>query len=93
MEVRIEGMHEKMGDTEEKKKSKNVERDGEECKMKRARRTAEEIEKKYKCDVPYCERLYGSEGSLQQHIKLKHPHLYHKSHDESTPLRQDELSF
>jgi hypothetical protein len=26
--------------------------------------------------VDYCERVYGAEGSLQQHIKLKHPELY-----------------
>ena len=55
----------------------------EENRAKRSRRTAEEIEKKFKCEVSQCERFYGSEGSLQQHIKLKHPELYHKSQSES----------
>jgi hypothetical protein len=43
---------------------------------KRTRRTAEEIERKYYCLAEFCDRCYGSEGSLQQHIKLKHPELY-----------------
>lgn len=38
---------------------------------KHNRRTAKEIEKEYKC--PYkCGKLYGSEGSLNLHMKLKH---------------------
>jgi hypothetical protein len=45
-------------------------------RKKRVRRTAEEIERKYYCNVERCGRNYGSEGSLQQHIKLKHPELY-----------------
>eukprot|EP00830_Metopus_es_P017276 TRINITY_DN560_c0_g3_i1.p1 TRINITY_DN560_c0_g3~~TRINITY_DN560_c0_g3_i1.p1 ORF type:complete len:176 (-),score=28.26 TRINITY_DN560_c0_g3_i1:12-539(-) len=39
---------------------------------KRHRRTAEEIERHYKCPVPGCMRSYGAEGSLTQHIKMKH---------------------
>ena len=42
-------------------------------KKKRSRRGAEEIERKYKCHVHNCEKSYGSEGSLNQHIRLKHP--------------------
>ena len=34
------------------------------------------IEKKHRCKAPYCEKSYGAEGSLQQHIKIKHPELY-----------------
>lgn len=45
-------------------------------KKKRLRRTAEEIERPFVCDVHKCHKCYGSEGSLQQHIKLKHPELY-----------------
>lgn len=60
--------------------------------MKRARRTAEEIEKRFKCEVAFCERLYGSEGSLQQHIKLKHPELYHKSQEEESMAAPQDLS-
>jgi hypothetical protein len=40
-------------------------------KRKRHRRTAPEISRHYKCPTSY-----GSEGSLNQHIKLKHPELY-----------------
>jgi hypothetical protein len=45
-------------------------------KKKRNRRTADEIEKHYTCSIERCQRNYGSEGSLIQHIKLKHPDLY-----------------
>jgi len=45
-------------------------------RKKRFRRTANEIEKSFKCDVPRCNRSYGSEGSLLQHLKLKHPEKY-----------------
>lgn len=40
-------------------------------RKKHNRRTAKEIAKEYKC--PYkCGKLYGSEGSLNLHMKLKH---------------------
>ena len=45
-------------------------------KNKRFRRTAHEIERFYRCSVKSCEKSYGSEGSLNQHYKLKHPEIY-----------------
>lgn len=45
-------------------------------KRKRHRRTATEIARHYKCPVEECPKSYGSEGSLNQHIKLKHPEFY-----------------
>eukprot|EP00826_Nyctotherus_ovalis_P002022 TRINITY_DN10384_c0_g3_i1.p1 TRINITY_DN10384_c0_g3~~TRINITY_DN10384_c0_g3_i1.p1 ORF type:complete len:143 (-),score=36.42 TRINITY_DN10384_c0_g3_i1:117-545(-) len=41
-------------------------------KKKRHRRTAMEIERRYKCKIKGCGKSYGSEGSLSQHMKLKH---------------------
>lgn len=49
-------------------------------KPKRFRRTNEMIERNYKCTYEKCDKSYASEGSLQQHIKLKHedsPPQYH----------------
>jgi len=43
-----------------------------EDKKKRHRRTAVEINRHYKCPADICPKSYGSEGSLNQHIKLKH---------------------
>ena len=43
---------------------------------KRHRRTATEIQRHYKCQMPDCHKSYGSEGSLNQHMKLKHPEYY-----------------
>eukprot|EP01017_Pseudomicrothorax_dubius_P015015 TRINITY_DN17488_c0_g1_i1.p1 TRINITY_DN17488_c0_g1~~TRINITY_DN17488_c0_g1_i1.p1 ORF type:complete len:114 (+),score=15.09 TRINITY_DN17488_c0_g1_i1:328-669(+) len=45
-------------------------------KKKRQRRTATEIDRHYRC--PLCVKSYGSEGSLAQHIKLKHPGFDYK---------------
>ena len=45
-------------------------------KNKRMRRNADEIERYYKCSVKVCGKSYGSEGSLNQHYKLKHPEIY-----------------
>ena len=42
-------------------------------KPKRHRRTKGEIQRMYKCHSKGCSKSYGSEGSLNQHIKLKHP--------------------
>jgi hypothetical protein len=36
------------------------------------RRCANEIAKTYKCPYAGCEKFYGSEGSLNLHMKLKH---------------------
>lgn len=47
-------------------------------RKKRFRRTADEIEKAFVCQAEKCQRSYGSEGSLFQHIKLKHPEIYAK---------------
>jgi len=44
----------------------------EEKGKKRHRRTAQEIERKYRCEAPSCGKAYGSEGALKMHIRLKH---------------------
>ena len=36
------------------------------------RRANSMIDKKFTCPVKKCEKVYGSEGSLHQHIKIKH---------------------
>ena len=56
-------------------------------KRKRHRRTATEISRPYLCPIEDCPKSYGyvnyllyrffsSEGSLNQHLKLKHPEYY-----------------
>ena len=37
---------------------------------KRHRRNKNEIAREFKCNL--CEKKYGSEGSLKQHIRIKH---------------------
>ncbi|TNV82720.1 hypothetical protein FGO68_gene16820 [Halteria grandinella] len=42
-------------------------------KTKRIRRSAVQIDRTNQCTYPGCSKTYGSEGSLSQHIRLKHP--------------------
>jgi len=58
--------------------------DAAEEKKKRFRRVASEIDRHYRCPVESCQKSYGSEGSLNQHVKLKHP-----SFDGPLPTKQD----
>lgn len=44
-------------------------------KKKRHRRPAKEIAREFKCPKETCAKCYGSEGSLNQHIRLKHPEI------------------
>ena len=43
---------------------------------RRHRKTANEVERHYICPIQGCDKAYGSEGSLNQHVKLKHPEIY-----------------
>lgn len=45
---------------------------------RRKRRLKTEIERNYKCVVPGCPKAYGSENSLNQHLKLKHIDFWNK---------------
>jgi hypothetical protein len=48
-------------------------------KKKRYRRQADQIERHYRCPFDQCTKAYGSEGSLNQHTKLKHPEYFNSS--------------
>lgn len=52
---------------------KNQKNTSQEEKKKRHRRCANEIAREFYCKAPKCGKSYGSEGSLFQHMKLKHP--------------------
>lgn len=41
-------------------------------RKKHNRRCANDIERKFRCPYHKCEKFYGSEGSLNLHIKIKH---------------------
>ncbi|CAD8094289.1 unnamed protein product [Paramecium sonneborni] len=43
-----------------------------EDKRKRNRRSAVEIPRSHVCTISNCNKSYGSEGSLMQHMKIKH---------------------
>ena len=53
-----------------------------ECK-KRQRRGAKDIMRLYKCPVDGCSKSYGMEGTLNQHIKIKHNDYYNQMMESS----------
>jgi len=48
-------------------------------RKRRYRRRANQISRSYVCQLPTCRKAYGSEGSLNQHMKIKHPEYYQQS--------------
>nr|AAZ94902.1 putative zinc finger motif protein [Moneuplotes crassus] len=55
-------------------------------RKKRHRRPASEIQRHYVCPIISCTKRYGSEGSLNQHAKLKHPNLIRSNDPEQKNL-------
>lgn len=47
-------------------------------KKKRHRRPAKDIDRHFTCPILKCDKSYGSEGSLNQHIKQKHRKYWNK---------------
>ena len=47
-------------------------------KKKRHRRSAQEVDRHFHCPILKCDKSYGSEGSLNQHIKQKHSKYWNK---------------
>ena len=41
-------------------------------RRKRNRRNAQQIARRFRCPVKGCQKSYGMEGTLTQHIKIKH---------------------
>ena len=40
------------------------------------------------CRMPKCGKSYGSEGSLSQHMKLKHPEAYENDMKEEQEVKK-----
>jgi len=60
-----------------------------ESKKKRERRRACEIDRHYTCPIEKCQKSYGSEGSLNQHVKNKHPELANNPEFRMNSLKKD----
>jgi len=63
--------------------------DSSEAKKKRERRKACEIDRHYLCPVEKCGKSYGSEGSMNQHLKNKHPELANDAEWRSHHLKKE----
>ncbi|CDW73101.1 zinc c2h2 type family [Stylonychia lemnae] len=58
--------------------------------VRRNRRPAMQIQRLFKCPVANCNKTYGSDGSLNQHIKLKHPGIQYVSKRQAALKQQTE---
>jgi septal ring factor EnvC (AmiA/AmiB activator) len=47
-------------------------------KKKRKRKKKNEVERNYSCHIDGCQKSYGSENSLNQHMKIKHPDFWNR---------------
>lgn len=47
-------------------------------KKKRNRKKKSEVERNFICNIDGCQKSYGSENSLNQHMKIKHPEFWHR---------------
>ena len=45
-------------------------------KIKRKRRYACQIKREFECPIKECEKRYGTEASLTQHVKIKHDEFF-----------------
>ena len=61
-----------MADTQYSQVSQNEFERYESGRKRHFRRCANELDKDFKCPFPPCSKIYGSEGSLNLHMKLKH---------------------
>lgn len=48
-------------------------------KKKRKRKLKNEVIRNFKCGYPGCSKSYGSDNSLNQHVKIKHSEFWKKS--------------
>lgn len=48
-------------------------------KKKRKRKLKNEVTRNFKCGYPGCTKSYGSDNSLNQHVKIKHSEFWKKS--------------
>ena len=60
-------------------------------RKRRYRRKADEIVRAYKCPIPGCNKSYGTEGSLQQHLKQKHRKYFAKYVANKTKLENEKM--
>ncbi|KAL6068504.1 LPXTG cell wall anchor domain-containing protein [Balamuthia mandrillaris] len=47
----------------------------EDKRRKRRRRLASQIERKFPCQFARCNKAYGTQGALDQHVRKKHPNM------------------
>ena len=45
-------------------------------KPRRKRKKKSEVERNFSCNIDNCQKSYGSENSLNQHMKIKHPEFW-----------------
>lgn len=62
-------------------------------KKKRKRKLKTEVVRNFKCGYPGCTKSYGSDNSLNQHVKIKHSEFWKKSKYTTINNNQDNIYF
>lgn len=62
-------------------------------KKKRKRKKKDEIKRNFVCKIEYCDKSYGSENSLNQHIKLKHKEFWENLKNKEMNVNKEETIF
>lgn len=65
----------------------------ESIKKKRKRKKKDEINRNFVCKIEYCDKSYGSENSLNQHIKLKHKEFWDNLKTKEINVNTEETIF
>ena len=65
---------------------------GDTIKKKRKRKTKDQVERNFSCNIDNCTKSYGSENSLNQHMKLKHTEFWMRIKEKEQSLAKSTTS-
>ena len=65
---------------------------GDSIKKKRKRKTKDQVERNFSCNIDSCAKSYGSENSLNQHMKLKHTEFWMRIKEKEQSLAKSTSS-
>lgn len=86
LQEEIRDLNDKIQKYETQAYSGNMPFNGGMSKKKRKRKTKDQVERNFKCNIGDCSKSYGSENSLNQHMKLKHPEFWAKIKEKENTL-------
>jgi hypothetical protein len=86
LQEELEEMKQKLVEYQKHGAPCNIRFDADNGKKKRKRKTKDEVDRSFTCNLDSCGKSYGSENSLNQHMKLKHPTFWEKIKEKEQSL-------